>query len=319
MMKTLKEAYRDYFKIGAAISHWSYRSVADLIVSQFDSVTCENEMKLGSLRGEDFAYHFERADEMYRFAMDHGIEMRGHNLIWHQQSRADQLKEMSSEQLLRFVEDHMLIVGKRYSGLSCWDVVNEAVSDRPDEFMRDSVWKEKFGEDFVLRFFTLARNLLPGARLVYNDYNEFIPSKRKNILKLVSMLKAEGVIDAIGLQGHIRPKVCSIDDLKRTMDEYAALGLPLQVTELDIGLPDMDDPTPVEQVTTEEREKHTKFYRDYFALLRDYHEALESVTLWGVADDMSWLNYFRQRRNCSALLFGRDHQPNDAYGAIIDF
>ncbi len=317
--KSLKEVYAPYFKIGAAISYYGYQHVSDIICKHFSTVTCENEMKYASVCNENGQYDLSKADQMYAFAMKNGIEMRGHTLMWHNQNHAPVFAGMTKEQILERVTEHMNLMNRHFPDLSCWDVINEVVSDSPDEFLRDTVFKQKFGDDYVRFFYGLARQTMPGKRLVLNDYNEFIPHKRAHILQLAKSMKEEGVIDALGLQAHIRPKLITIDDLKRTFDDYATAGLPLQITELDIGLPDMDDPTPVDQISREEHEKHAEFYGRYFALLREYSELIESVTLWGVSDDMTWLNYFRCRRPCTALLFGRDHQPTPAFEKVIDF
>ena len=83
----LKDAYKNYFKIGVAVTE---RNVADslqaaLILKEFNSVTAENCMKPGEIHPQAGVWNFERADAIANFCREHGIRMRGHNLVWHSQ------------------------------------------------------------------------------------------------------------------------------------------------------------------------------------------------------------------------------------------
>ncbi|MDO5443708.1 MAG: endo-1,4-beta-xylanase [Bacteroidia bacterium] len=83
----LKDAYKKYFKIGVAVTE---RNVADsvqsaLIIKEFNSVTAENCMKPGEIHPEPGVWNFEKADAVADFCRQHGIKMRGHNLVWHSQ------------------------------------------------------------------------------------------------------------------------------------------------------------------------------------------------------------------------------------------
>ena len=83
----LKDAYRNYFKIGVAVTE---RNVADsvqsaLILKEFNSVTAENCMKPGEIHPAPGVWNFEKADAIANFCRANGIRMRGHNLVWHSQ------------------------------------------------------------------------------------------------------------------------------------------------------------------------------------------------------------------------------------------
>ena len=83
----LKDAYKNYFKIGVAVTE---RNVADslqaaLILKEFNSVTAENCMKPGEIHPQAGVWNFEKADAIANFCREHGIKMRGHNLVWHSQ------------------------------------------------------------------------------------------------------------------------------------------------------------------------------------------------------------------------------------------
>ncbi len=83
----LKDAYKKYFKIGVAVTE---RNVADslqaaIILKEYNSVTAENCMKPGEIHPEAGVWNFEKADAIANFCREHGIKMRGHNLVWHSQ------------------------------------------------------------------------------------------------------------------------------------------------------------------------------------------------------------------------------------------
>ena len=83
----LKDAYKNYFKIGVAVTE---RNVADslqseLILKEFNSITAENCMKPGEIHPAPGVWNFEKADAIADFCRQHGIKMRGHNLVWHSQ------------------------------------------------------------------------------------------------------------------------------------------------------------------------------------------------------------------------------------------
>src|SRR5271154_6958849 len=80
--KGLKDYYEDYFPIGAAVSPQSLKNPqeAALILSQFNSLTPENAMKMGPIHPEENRYNWKDADSIVAFAQAHGLRVRGHNL-----------------------------------------------------------------------------------------------------------------------------------------------------------------------------------------------------------------------------------------------
>ncbi|MCQ2145218.1 MAG: endo-1,4-beta-xylanase [Bacteroidales bacterium] len=83
----LKDAYKNYFKMGVAVTgrNVSDSATAALILKEFNSITAENCMKPGELHPAPGVWNFEEADKIANFCREHGIKMRGHNLVWHSQ------------------------------------------------------------------------------------------------------------------------------------------------------------------------------------------------------------------------------------------
>ena len=81
--QTLKEAYASYFPIGVSVSPWALKTdEARLILEQFNSMTAENDMKMGLLQPRENAYNWRDADSIAAFARRHGLKLRGHTLLW---------------------------------------------------------------------------------------------------------------------------------------------------------------------------------------------------------------------------------------------
>ncbi len=140
--------------------------------------------------------------------------------------------------MLKRLKEHITTVVTRYKDvIYAWDVVNEAISDRRDEYLRNSPWLQICGEEFIEAAFRYAHEADPKAMLFYNDYNEIDPVKRAKIIRLVKSLQQKGVpIHGIGLQAHWAVNEPSAALLDSTLKDFAATGLSLQITELDISV-----------------------------------------------------------------------------------
>ena len=156
-------------------------------------------MKMGPVHPEENRYFWRDADSIVAFAQLYGLRVRGHNLCWHNQTPDWMFKDkdgktVSKEVLLQRLKDHIMAVVSRYKGkLYAWDVVNEAISDKPDEYLRNSDWLKICGEEYIAKAFEYAHEADPNAILFYNDYNEINPVKGEKIYRLVKGLKDAGV------------------------------------------------------------------------------------------------------------------------------
>lgn len=302
--KGLKDYYKKYFNIGVAVNA---RNIAggdetDLIKKEFSSITPENDMKMGPIHPLEHQYNWKNADAIVDFAVKNHIKIRGHNLLWHSQAPNWMFKDsitgqtVTKEVLLKRLKDHITTVVNRYKGkIYTWDVVNEAIDDKEDVFMRNSMWYQICGDDFIPAAFEYAHAADPKAQLYYNDYNESTPSKRDKIYKLVKTLLEKKVpITGIGLQAHWKMESPTTDQIREAFAKYASLGVKLQVTELDVTVrrPTKagDAPDTISAYTPEMAQKQTARYKELFEIFRENKKYLNSVTFWNVADRGSWLD-----------------------------
>lgn len=321
-MIALKDKYKDYFKIGAAVNADTVETHAELIKKHFSSITCENETKFERLQKEENNFNFKKADKIVQFARDNHIAMRGHTFTWHNQNPKWLFENADREELLRRLKNHIRIVGQRYEkDFFCWDVVNEAIEDKSDLYFRKSAWTDIIGEDFMDYAFRFAKEILPETDLYYNDYNEAQVPKRDKIYEAVKGMKDRGVpIDGVGLQCHWNIYHPPVDQVRSAIELYAELGLKLQVTEMDISVFSHKDLEPMDKPAPQILGLLAKAYGDAFALFREYKDIIDCVTIWGVADDQTWLDHFLvDKRKNWPLLFDEQHQAKEALFRIMDF
>lgn len=325
---TLKDAYIDHFPIGVAVSSTLINDYGELISKHFNSLTAENEMKPAPLRPGRYSYYFERADALVDFAIANNMKVRGHTLIWHSQTPAwtftgQNGERATKEELLMNMEDHIKTVVGRYKGkVYAWDVVNEAVSDGYGEYLRNTAYLEIIGEEYLEMAFIWAHEADPDALLFYNDYGMENPYKRERVLRLLkSLLEKDVPIHGVGIQGHYNIFSPSVKDIEDTIDSFAALGLQVHITELDISIYAYHESDTRFASFPEDREKlQIHRYTEIFNMLRRRKEHVTSVTFWGLSDDLSWLNNFpvRGRKNWP-LLFDQYKIPKESYNSIVDF
>ncbi|TLS49297.1 endo-1,4-beta-xylanase [Paenibacillus antri] len=323
----LHEAFAETFPIGAAVNPATLEAAGPLIARHYNSLTAENHMKPEEIQPEEGVFTFEKADVIVGFAKKHGMRMRGHTLVWHNQT-PDWVFEgkdggpASRELLLSRMKSHIDAVVGRYRGsIYCWDVVNEAIHDKDaDILLRRSRWLELVGEDYIQKAYEYAHQADPDALLFYNDYHEAVPEKREKMYTLVKNLLDRGTpIHGIGMQGHYNIYEPSIEEMRITIERFASLGLQLQITELDLPMFRNDDKRrDVTEPTEEMVEQQRVRYGEIFDLYREYKDVITGVTFWGAADDYTWLDHFPgKERRTWPMLFNDSHEPKPCFWAVV--
>ena len=332
--KGLKDYYKAYFPVGVAVGPAALKGPeAALILQQFNSLTPENAMKMGPIHPEENRYFWDDADQIVNFAQAHNLRVRGHNLCWHEQTPKWLFKNtdgttVSKTVLLQRLHDHINAVVTRYKGkIYAWDVVNEAIADDSTQFLRNSDWYKICGEDFIIKAFEYAHAADPKAVLFYNDYNTERPEKRERIYRLLKKLLAAKVpINAVGLQAHWSLQEPSQKELRATIDRFAALGLKVQITELDVSVYPWEKnkrerrPGETDAYTPTQEQQQADKYRMVFKVFRDYKDVLTGVTFWNISDKYTWLDtYPVAGRKNYPLLFDQALKPKKAYYEVVKF
>jgi len=341
----LKDALAGKFHIGVALNSFQFMgqdTASDRVVTEnFDAVVAENCMKSGPLQPTEGGFDFSQSDRFVEFGEKNHLFVTGHTLVWHSQTPrwffTDSLgKEVSRELLVERMRRHISTVVGRYKGrVKGWDVVNEALND--DGTFRKSKFYTIIGEEFIELAFRFAHEADPSAELYYNDYSLANPEKRKGAVALVKSLKEHGVrIDAIGEQCHIGLDYPDLRELEQSIEAFAALGVKVMITEMDVSVLPMPDWNVGAEVSAsfQYRKAMNPYttglpdsveaafenrYLDLFKLFLKHRKDISRVTLWGVTDAQSWKNNWPMRgRTDYPLLFDRHFQPKPVVQKIID-
>lgn len=230
----------------------------------------------------------------------------------------------SRDELLQRMQDHIHTVVGRYKGkVKVWDVVNEALADgNGTNVLRNSLWLEIIGPDFIAKAFHYAHEADPDAILRYNDYGLENPAKRKRLVSLIKELQAQKVpIHAIGSQAHVNVAT-TFETMDQSITEMAALGLPIHITELDVNSAqagqrgfgaDVANNASTTQggLVGDADKKLAEAYAGIFRAFVKHRDSVKMVTFWGVNDAVSW------RAQGKPLLFDGDNQPKPAFDQVI--
>ena len=280
---------------------------AALIASECGLVVPENEMKWQTTRPSPDRYDFTRLDAIVKWARTRNLEVRGHTLLWH---RPQWFPEWLNNydfgarpvaEAERLVTEHIRTVTQRYQGvITSYDVVNEAIDHDRNAPIETSLSRAMGSPEAVLDVaFNTAREALPNAQLVYNDYMSWEPAHRKHcddVLRLLEGFRKRGTpVDALGIQSHI--EMFSIDpatglgpyaerEWRRFLDEAVGMGYRLLITEFDV----KDKALPADHAVRDA--KVAEFARRYFDLMLEYDAHLDDILAWGMADNFNWLQYF---------------------------
>ncbi|MEV4461917.1 endo-1,4-beta-xylanase, partial [Microbispora sp. NPDC049633] len=259
-----------YFGTAISASRLGDSQYTTIASREFNMITAENEMKPDATEPNPGQFNFTNGDRIYNWAVQNGKRVRGHTLAWHQQ-QPNFWGQLSGSSLRQAMISHINGVMSHYKGkIYAWDVVNEAFDDGSGG-RRDSNL-QRTGNDWIEVAFRTARAADPDAKLCYNDYNidNWSWAKTQGVYNMVKDFKARGVpIDCVGLQSHFNSGSPYPSNYRTTLQNFAALGVDVQITELDI---QGASPTTYANVV-----------KDCLAVPR-----CNGITVWGVRDQDSW-------------------------------
>ena len=332
-LEPLKDNLKDYFLIGAGgITPLEISGVhGDLLKKHFNSMTSGNDMKWDATEPSEGTFRFTNADAQLAFAQANGIQMRGHTLLWHNQIPAWVFtdpttgttmvpNDANKALLIQRLKNHIQGVAGHFAGkLYAWDVVNEVIDESQPDCLRRSMWYNIIGPGYIDIAFQTARQVDPNALLFINEYNSTFDPKRTCYFNLVKDLKARGIpVDGVGHQMHDNFEFPPVQGFIDTVNQFATLGVVQHVTEMDVNIYSGSANTSIANYDEIPFDRHVKVayhYRDYFHAFKQLKGKITSVSLWGLADDNTWLN--QSGRVNAPLLFDPQLQHKLAYTAIV--
>jgi endo-1,4-beta-xylanase len=273
---------------------------------------------------------FAEIESEYAWAHAHGMPFRGHCLVWHERVPAWFGQLESRSEAVRALEDHVTATCQHFAGrMQSWDVVNEAIkpSDGRPDGLRQSVFLDKIGPEFLDIAFQHARSADPKALLVYNEYGVELDipdnrERRQALLGLLDRFRKRGTpIDAVGLQSHLATgSIASFDEkvFGDFLGELASRGVKIMLTELDV----VDRSAPAD-IARRDAEVAAVYRRYLEAALAN--RAVSAVITWGLTDRYTWIglpDYPISVRSDGLpprpLPFDSDCRPKPAYVALAE-
>lgn len=339
----LKDVYADYFKIGAAVEPAQLEGeVHTLLDYHYNSIVAENSMKPGSLNPSEGVWNWTSADKIAKYAKDHNLTLRLHTLAWHSQAAEWMFQDAGKKPLAATPENKELVLNRLTTyiqtvtrhfkdmgvKIDAVDVVNEVIDEGQPDGMRKSEWFRLTGTDFIKTAFIVARQELPNAMLYINDYNTQDPKKRDFLYDLVTKLKAEGVpIDGVGHQTHINISGPSIQQISDSIRKFGEAGFDNQLTELDVSVY-TNNSTSYDTIPADILVKQGYRFKELFkALVQLDSEGItvnhpegwiSNVTIWGIADDHTWLHNRGTTRQDAPFPFDKQYQAKYAYWGMVE-
>jgi endo-1,4-beta-xylanase len=243
--------------------------------SYWNKVTPENAGKWGSVEAVRGQMDWRALDDAYRFAREHRFFFHLHVLVWGEQ-QPEWLRALSTAEQRAAIEHWFDAVAARYPDADFVEVVNEPLHHPPSAKTKDGGgYIEALGGsgasgwDWIVEAFRLARARFPHAKLLLNDYSiSKSDEDTRRYRAIVDLLHAKNLIDGIGLQEHAFETTPGVPMSvhRANLDQLAASGVPIYVTEMDI-----DGPTDAQQL------------RDYQRVFPVFwkHRAVQGITLWG--------------------------------------
>ena len=366
---SMKEAYAEYFpNMGTCFNSYqmSSQSNVDFVKKHYNSITLENEMKPqrilssgrlsveeakeeGYVIPENYAdenvpkIQFDTLDQVMEFCADAGIRMRGHTLLWHQQTPSwffttgysgstpvtPEVMDGRLEFYVKTVMSHIMEKEKALgldpgSVVYCYDVVNEYLNHTSDP--TSVSWVDVYGEqnmspEYVKKAYEFAYEELKeyGAEndvtLFYNDYNTYFNvDKVVELVQFVNQGEEANILGGIGMQSHLDVKRPGVGKYESALETFLATGLEVQITELDVTINYVESGQD-----DEDQARYVKSLMETIIYLNEHRDqsvnpkGITGITLWGLYDSVSW------RRSNTPLLFSTGTtKPKPSYYSFLE-
>jgi endo-1,4-beta-xylanase len=294
-----------------------------ILNKEFNSITAENDMKMGAIFTGPGTYDFTKGDAIVTYAKANGFRVHGHALVWHA-SIPNWLKnytgtDVEFEALVKtYIKNTVthFALEKNSAGKSIvesWDVVNEAFTTDAE----NAVFYKRI-PNYLAKCFIWAREADSNVKLFYNDYNlESQSNKVSNVIAMVSSFKTNSTpIDGIGMQMHIDYLYPSWETMNTNLSTIKNTGLLIHFSELDMTI---NNNKALTTLTTSRAMEQKTRYKEIAYLYQKIPAAQQfGITFWGMRDSDSWLLSFNNNPNEWPLLFDSNYGYKPAFTGFLE-
>jgi endo-1,4-beta-xylanase len=323
----------DYFPVGAAVDTTDLSGAhSQLLTMHFNSMTPGNDMKWSSVENTLGTYNYGNADNEVDLAVCHNMRVRGQNLIWATGEQTpsyafgDGTNSAANQALVTSnIQEHIKSEVQHFgTQVYAWDVVNEPLDPSQPDCLVHGPFYRVLGKSYIDIALQAARQYAPaGTKLFINEYSTADPNRLACLVKVVQDLRSRGIpLDGIGHEMHNAINYPSTAAMVHAIDTVANQfpGIDQQITELDVSVYNAGDTTSNygNNIPASVLAEQGWLYKQYFDAFRDLKGTISAVTIWGMADDDTWLDSFPVARTDYPLPFDMQLQAKPAYWGIVD-
>jgi endo-1,4-beta-xylanase len=295
------------FPVGVAIDFQKLlneKRYANLVISQFNSITPEKSMKASLIHPSKDVYDFAETDYLISFCQRHKKRLHGHTLVWYKDNPKwmERFKGSKSDWENLLKEHIQTIVNHCKGQVKSWDVLNEAFNG--DGSLRENIWLKNIGETYIEKSFIYAAEAL-----------ESRPEKLEAVLKYLGKLKAKGVkIDGIGMQMHVSIDSPYMSEINLAAMKIQLNGYMVHYSEFDITIARSGRLWSMNKHLLNVQGTRIK---DIVAGYRTLNtNSRFGITIWGLSDADSWL--YDKNDHDKPLLFDTRYKVKPAYCGFLE-
>ncbi|XP_041354386.1 endo-1,4-beta-xylanase 2-like [Gigantopelta aegis] len=287
------------FPFGTAVNLFEYekgdKRYQDFVNQHFNWAVTEFSLKWGFMQRLQGHIRYERAVRALNKLKRNGIKVRGHNIVWSVERHVPKwVKPLYGNTLKQVVHDRIVdIVSKTKNLVEHWDVNNEN--------LHGFFFQEHVNDiDYDLQLFSTAHSTAPDVKMFLNDFGVVAQGEltQAYLAQALKLKQANVGLYGIGVQCHFSAdEMPSPTLIKAHLDTLAQAGLPIWVTELDVGSKNEVD--------------RADFYETALRVLYS-HPAVEGILIWGF-----W-NKRHSRKEDAALVSGPEFRLNAAGQRVLD-
>ncbi|MBD3242291.1 MAG: energy transducer TonB [Chitinivibrionales bacterium] len=262
---------RHAFGFGTAVAvyriHNREQAYIDTLSTLFNKSVTENKLKWRQWTQSGVAAASDAIDWM----RGQGMDVRGHVLVWPSWRYMPPWVSQDNATLLnQQITGHIDTAVSMFAGrLVEWDVINEPYANH------DAM--DLIGQQAMVEWFQRARAQDPDVALYINDYGILAGENaghREAYYQTIQYLLDNGApLDGIGLQSHFGQTPTGLDKVIGRLDQFAAFGKDLQITEFD--------------VNTTDEQLQADYTRDFLTAVFS-HPAVTGFMMWGFWANAHW-------------------------------